>query len=94
MATTASNDGIADGAQTAAGQKRIECRPEMPVLGQIRERFEAEKPLDGIRMTCPACHDGEGEPSSAAISRLWVVQYTNTSRASIWPDPLKSVRPV
>jgi adenosylhomocysteinase len=53
MATAASNYDIADVALADAGQKRIEWADrQMPVLAQIRERFEAEKPLDGITMAC------------------------------------------
>ena len=53
MATAASNYDIADIALADAGQKRIEWADrQMPVLAQIRERFESEKPLDGIRMAC------------------------------------------
>ncbi len=53
MATAASDYDIADIALADAGQKRIEWADrQMPVLGQIRERFESEKPLDGITMAC------------------------------------------
>ncbi len=53
MATAASNYDIADLALADAGQQRIEWADrQMPVLGQIRERFESEKPLDGIQMAC------------------------------------------
>ena len=53
MATAASNYDIADIALAEAGQKRIEWADrQMPVLTQIRERFEREKPLDGLRMAC------------------------------------------
>jgi adenosylhomocysteinase len=53
MATAASNYDIADIAIADAGQKRIEWADrQMPVLAQIRERFEREKPLEGIRMAC------------------------------------------
>ncbi len=51
MATAASNYDIADIGLAEAGQKRIEWADrQMPVLTQIRERFEPEKPLDGIRL--------------------------------------------
>ena len=51
MATAASNHDIADIGLADAGQKRIEWADrQMPVLGQIRERFESEKPLEGIRL--------------------------------------------
>ncbi|MBT5714198.1 adenosylhomocysteinase, partial [Candidatus Poribacteria bacterium] len=34
-----------------AGKQRIEwAESSMPVLRQIRERFAAEKPLDGVRI--------------------------------------------
>ena len=53
MATAASNYDIADIGLADAGQKRIEWADrQMPVLSQIRERFETEKPLDGITMAC------------------------------------------
>ena len=51
MATAASNHDIADIGLADAGQKRIEWADrQMPVLSQIRERFESEKPLEGIRL--------------------------------------------
>src|SRR5512133_667997 len=53
MATAASDYDIADIALADLGQKRIEWADrQMPVLAQIRERFEAERPLDGIQMAC------------------------------------------
>ena len=53
MATTEKSYDIADIGLADAGQKRIEWADrQMPVLAQIRERFESEKPLDGIRMAC------------------------------------------
>ena len=53
MATAEKSYDIADIALADAGQQRIEWADRhMPVLRQIRERFEAEKPLDGIRMAC------------------------------------------
>ena len=53
MATAASNYDVADLSLAEAGQKRIEWADRhMPVLAQIRERFEREKPLDGIRLAC------------------------------------------
>jgi adenosylhomocysteinase len=53
MATAAKNYDIADISLADAGQKRIEWADRhMPVLRLIRERFEAERPLDGIRMAC------------------------------------------
>jgi adenosylhomocysteinase len=51
LATAASNYDIADISLAEAGQKRIEWADrQMPVLAQIRERFEREKPLDGLRL--------------------------------------------
>ena len=51
MATAASNYDIADITLAEAGQKRIEWADrQMPVLRQIRERFEREKPLEGVRL--------------------------------------------
>jgi adenosylhomocysteinase len=53
MATAASNYDIADIALADEGQRRIEWADrQMPVLAQIRNRFEKEKPLDGITMAC------------------------------------------
>jgi adenosylhomocysteinase len=53
VATAAKNYDIADISLADAGQKRIEWADlHMPVLRLIRERFEAERPLDGIRMAC------------------------------------------
>ena len=53
MATAASDYDIADIALADDGQKRIEWADrQMPVLAQIRNRFEKEKPLDGIQMAC------------------------------------------
>ena len=50
--TTASHD-VADLGLAGAGQTRIEwADAEMPVLAQIRERFEREKPLEGITLGC------------------------------------------
>jgi adenosylhomocysteinase len=43
---------IKDPAQADAGKARIEWADrDMPVLASIRERFEQEKPLDGIRVS-------------------------------------------
>src|SRR3954451_3735683 len=40
---------VADPGLTDAGQARIEWADEqMPVLRQVRERFESERPLDGL----------------------------------------------
>jgi len=42
---------VKDPALVAAGKARIEwADADMPVLASIRERFEAEKPLDGLRI--------------------------------------------
>ena len=42
---------IADAALAEAGVQRIEwAAREMPVIGQIRARFAAERPLEGLRM--------------------------------------------
>src|SRR6478735_9732190 len=53
MATTsAKNFDIKDPSLAADGRRRIEwAAREMPVLRQIRDRFAAEKPLAGIRMS-------------------------------------------
>jgi adenosylhomocysteinase len=54
MATTPRNHDVADLSLADAGQARIEwADAQMPVLAQIRERFEREKPLEGI--TIAAC---------------------------------------
>src|SRR3712207_8147844 len=54
MATTPVNHDVADIGLAEAGQARIEwADAQMPVLASIRERFEREKPLDGI--TVGAC---------------------------------------
>jgi adenosylhomocysteinase len=43
---------VKDLALADAGKARIEwADADMPVLAQIRERFEAEKPLDGVRVS-------------------------------------------
>jgi adenosylhomocysteinase len=54
MASTAvENYDVADLSLADAGQTRIEwADTQMPVLRQIRERFEREKPLQGITMGC------------------------------------------
>jgi adenosylhomocysteinase len=51
MTTAAKNHDVADLALADAGQARIEWADRhMPVLASIRERFEREKPLDGIQL--------------------------------------------
>jgi adenosylhomocysteinase len=51
--TTAANHDVRDLALADQGQLRIEwADTQMPVLRQIRERFELEKPLEGITMGC------------------------------------------
>ena len=53
MATTEKSYDIADIGLAEAGQQRIDWADrQMPVLRQIRERFEQERPLDGIRLGC------------------------------------------
>ncbi|MGD8496791.1 MAG: adenosylhomocysteinase [Gemmatimonadales bacterium] len=43
---------IADRSLAAAGGRRVEwAERSMPVLRQIRERFEAERPLEGVRVS-------------------------------------------
>ena len=50
MSTTTPSD-VRDLALAPEGVRRIEWADrQMPVLAQIRERFEAERPLDGIRI--------------------------------------------
>ncbi len=54
MATTPANHDVADLSLAEAGQARIEwADAQMPVLASIRERFAAERPLDGV--TIAAC---------------------------------------
>jgi adenosylhomocysteinase len=51
LATAEKSYDIADIGLADLGQQRIEWADRhMPVLRQIRERFEAEKPLDGVRL--------------------------------------------
>jgi adenosylhomocysteinase len=51
LATAEKSYDIADISLADLGQQRIEWADRhMPVLRQIRERFESEKPLDGIRL--------------------------------------------
>jgi adenosylhomocysteinase len=51
MATAKRTFEVADLGLTDAGQARIEWADEqMPVLRQVRERFERERPLDGLRV--------------------------------------------
>src|ERR671939_1222975 len=53
MATTSKHSDIADLSLADEGQRRIEWADRhMPVLKSIRERFEREKPLDGITLGC------------------------------------------
>jgi len=53
MSTAAKNYDVADLALAGPGQARIEWADRfMPVLASIRERFEREKPLDGVKLGC------------------------------------------
>ena len=53
MATAEKSYDIADIALADDGQRRIEWADrQMPVLRTIRERFEKERPLDGITLAC------------------------------------------
>jgi adenosylhomocysteinase len=53
MATTEKSYDIADISLADDGQRRVEWADrQMPVVRQIRERFEEERPLDRIRMAC------------------------------------------
>jgi adenosylhomocysteinase len=53
LATAEQSYDIADISLAEAGQRRIEWADrQMPVLGQIRERFERERPLEGVTMAC------------------------------------------
>jgi adenosylhomocysteinase len=52
MATTAPSHDVKDLGLATAGVTRIRWADrEMPVLAAIRERFESERPLDGIRIS-------------------------------------------
>ena len=53
------------------GRRRIEwAEREMPVLRAIRERFAAERPLQGMRIArLPARHDRDREPDAHAARR-------------------------
>ena len=52
MATTAPRHDVKDLGLAPAGVIRIEWADrQMPVLAAIRERFERERPLDGIRIS-------------------------------------------
>ncbi len=65
-ATTPDYD-IADPQLAEAGTLRIEwAAREMPVLGQIRERFAAEKPLAGISMA--ACLHVTSETANLVLT--------------------------
>jgi adenosylhomocysteinase len=58
---------IADRSLADAGQRRISwAAREMPVLGLIRERFEREKPLAGIRLV--ACVHVTTESANLALT--------------------------
>ena len=49
--TTSLKHDIANPALAAEGKKRIEwAERNMPVLAQIRERFEKNKPFNGVRI--------------------------------------------
>ena len=55
MSATAGHD-VADLGLAEAGARRIEWADrQMPVLAAIRERFAAERPLEGMRARRPAC---------------------------------------
>lgn len=46
------NYDIKDGNLALGGKKRIEwANNDMPVLAQVKERFEKEKPLKGMKMS-------------------------------------------
>ncbi|HEU0163417.1 MAG TPA: adenosylhomocysteinase, partial [Thermomicrobiales bacterium] len=70
MASTtpsARNFDIKDPSLAPAGRRRIEwAAREMPVLAQIRERFEREKPLAGIRLL--ACAHITTETANLALT--------------------------
>lgn len=61
------NFDIKDPSLAPAGRRRIEwAAREMPVLAQIRERFEAEKPLAGLRLL--ACAHITTETANLALT--------------------------
>ena len=61
------NFDIKDPSLAPAGHRRIEwAAREMPVLGQIRERFEKEKPLAGVRLL--ACAHITTETANLALT--------------------------
>ena len=67
MTATERNFDIKDPSLAAAGHRRIEwAAREMPVLAQIRERFEKEKPLAGIRLL--ACAHITTETANLALT--------------------------
>ena len=70
MATTAprsQNFDIKDPSLAADGRRRIEwAAREMPVLAQIRETFERERPLDGVRIL--ACAHITSETANLALT--------------------------
>ena len=58
---------IADPALAAAGELRLDwASREMPTLRAIRERFAAERPLDGVR--CSACLHVTAETANLALT--------------------------
>ena len=64
---TTRNFDIKDPSLAPAGHRRIEwAAREMPVLAQIRERFEAEKPLAGLRLV--ACAHITTETANLALT--------------------------
>jgi len=67
VTATERNFDIKDPSLAAAGHRRIEwAAREMPVLAQIRERFEKEKPLAGIRLL--ACAHITTETANLALT--------------------------
>jgi len=67
VVATKPNFDIKDPSLAADGRRRIEwAAREMPVLRQIRERFEAEKPLAGIRIL--ACAHVTTETANLALT--------------------------
>src|ERR671937_1100521 len=64
MSTAAEHD-VRDLALAAAGLRRIEWADrQMPVLAAIRERFERERPLEGVRIS--ACLHVTAETANLA----------------------------
>ena len=91
MATAEKSYDIADIALADDGQRRIEWADrQMPVLQTIRERFEKERPLDGVTPgLLPSRHHRDGEPrphaGRPAAPRSRSAPPTRYPRRTTWP---------